>query len=80
MGAKEFLEKSFEDTDTLVDIMDNGGYINGTPLDIINHLWDQIPEHEKEQEINKIEKFLDVEWEADELIQKYMRMLQDARY
>ena len=41
--------------------MDDDGYINGTVLQIIDHLWDQIPEHEKEQEINEIEKILDVE-------------------
>ena len=29
-------------------MMDDDGYINGTVLQIIDHLWDQIPEHEKE--------------------------------
>ena len=61
-------------------MMDNDGYINGTSLQIIDHLWDQIPEHEKEQEINEIKKILDIEWNKDETIQKYMRKLQDTRY
>ena len=60
--------------------MDNNGYINGTLLQVIYHLWDQIPEHEKEREVNKIKKILDLEWNKDEMIQKYMKKLQDARY
>ena len=80
MGGKEFLVKSFENTDILIDIMDDDGYINGTILQIIDHLWDQIPDYEKEREINEIEKILDVEWNKDETIHKYMKKLQDARY
>ena len=80
VGAKECLEKSFEDTGILVDMMDNDDYINGTLFNILNHLWDTIPEHEKQREINEIEKILDVEWNEDEIIQKYMKKLQDARY
>ena len=80
IGAKEFLVKSFENTNILIDMMDNDIYINGTVLDIINHLWDQIPEHKKEREVNEIKKILDVEWNKDETIHKYMKKLQDARY
>ena len=54
-------------------MMDNNCYINGTVLQVINHLWDQIPKHKNKQEINEIKKILDIEWNEDETIQKYMR-------
>ena len=60
IGGKEFLVKSFKNTDILIDIMNDDGYVNGTIMQIIDHLWDQIPDHEKEQEINEIKKILDM--------------------
>ena len=80
MAAKGFLQKSFDDTGVLYDMEDHNYFINSTPLKILKHLWDTISEHEKEQEINKFGKILDIEWDADEPIQKYMTTLQDARF
>ena len=47
---------------------------------IIDHLWEQFPDHEKQRAINDIEKTLDIEWDRDQPVQKYMKELQDAKW
>ena len=44
------------------------------------NIWNVILDYKKEREINKIEQVLDIEWNADELVQKYLKTLQDARH
>ena len=78
-ATKEYLKKSFDKTAVLHDLEEHDGAINETPMTIINHLWDQIPDHEKQRAINKIEKVLDIKWDRDQPIQKYMKELQDAK-
>ena len=56
------------------------GSITKTPFQIIEHFWQQIPDSEKERAINDIEKTLDMEWDREEPIQKYMKELQDAKW
>ena len=53
-GTKEWLKKSFNKTGVLHDLKAHDGSIKETPLEIIDHLWEQIPDHEKQCAINDI--------------------------
>ena len=45
--SKEWLKKSFNKIDVLHNLEAHDGSIKETPLEIIDHLWEQIPDHEK---------------------------------
>ena len=77
---KEWLKKSFNKSGVLHDLEAHDGSIKETPLEIIDHLWEQIPEHEKQRAVNDIEKHLDIEWNRDQPVQKYMKHLQVSKW
>ena len=79
--AIDYLQASFNGIGVLHNPEDNDDVINKTSYIIIEHLWNLILEHKKEREIiNKIEQVLDVEWNANEPVHKYLETLQDARH
>ena len=54
--VKGWLKKLFNKTGVLHDLEAHDGSIKETPLEIIEHLWEQIPDYEKQRAVNDIEK------------------------
>jgi len=71
--AKKWIKKSFYKSGVIYDLEAHDGSITKTPYQIIEHLWEQIPDSEKQRAINTIEKTLDNEWDRTEPVQKYMQ-------
>ena len=55
------------------------GNINNDQIIIIQHQWSLIPKPEKEQEIVKLKKILNKEYNPDEPVQRYLKKLQNTR-
>lgn len=55
----------------LIDLEDTNDIINTDPIYIIKHLWDIILMEEKDQEITKQEKELNMKYNLDEQVQQF---------
>ena len=75
----DFIHETYKDSAVLLDLEDDNENINEDPVTIIDHLWEQIPESEKQREINKLEKKLSVEYNPNEPVQRYFKTMQTTR-
>ena len=74
-----FIQNTYQESGILLDLEDKNGNIDADPITIIKHLWNLVPKSEKEQEIVKLEKLLNEEYNPDEPVQQYLKKLQNTR-